>query len=108
MKKVGITGHAGFIGKNLCEILTQCNDNTENGDETDEDCGGSTCNACSAGKKCDLATDCTTNYCDGDGICAVFSRYTEFKRCVCKYLYVWGWCGGRSRMYGCVGAVLSA
>ena len=40
-----------------------------NGDETDVDCGGPTCPACAATKKCKLAGDCASGVCTA-GVCA--------------------------------------
>ncbi len=50
-----------------CEITPNCTDQIRNGDETDVDCGGS-CKQCSDGKRCQLDSDCTNNYCY-QGIC---------------------------------------
>jgi acetyl esterase/lipase len=49
--------------------LTQCQDSTKNGVETDIDCGGGTCAPCASGKSCLTGTDCTTGICSG-GVCA--------------------------------------
>ncbi len=54
-----------------------CMDNTKNGTETDEDCGGLTCAPCGADKACLAASDCDSAVCDahvceaarcGDGV----------------------------------------
>ena len=42
-----------------------CTDKLQNGQETDVDCGGSTCNKCGDGKKCSKATDCLGGTCSG-------------------------------------------
>ena len=51
-------------------VAASCTDGVKNGAETDIDCGGSTCKACAAGKKCLTATDCKPNLCSS-GTCAV-------------------------------------
>jgi hypothetical protein len=45
-----------------------CDDGTQNQGETDVDCGGSNCGACSNGESCSVDGDCTSNNCD-DGTC---------------------------------------
>ena len=40
-----------------------CNDQRKNGDETDLDCGGRTCDPCDAGKTCAMGTDCQSAIC---------------------------------------------
>ncbi len=49
-----------FPGK----CIAHCHDNTQNAHETDVDCGGLACDACVAGKKCAVSSDCVSNYCD--------------------------------------------
>ena len=51
-------------GTNTCTPPT-CMDNVMNQDETDVDCGGSTCPACPDGDMCLVPTDCTSGVCDG-------------------------------------------
>jgi hypothetical protein len=54
---------------NACDALTltcvanQCNDQVQDGSETDIDCGGGTCAPCANGKKCNLGADCVTDTC---------------------------------------------
>ncbi|MDB4933792.1 MAG: hypothetical protein JWP87_764, partial [Labilithrix sp.] len=38
-------------------------DGIKNGDETDVDCGGKACGACTVGKVCNVPTDCRSNAC---------------------------------------------
>jgi hypothetical protein len=38
----------------------QCADGTQDGQETDTDCGGGTCNGCGANKICNLNGDCAS------------------------------------------------
>ena len=45
-----------------------CNDNITNNGETDVDCGGPNCGACSDGKKCLSGSDCSSNNCN-NGYC---------------------------------------
>jgi hypothetical protein len=47
---------------------SSCTDHVKNGAETDVDCGGSDCPACSAGERCLAAADCTTQLCTA-GVC---------------------------------------
>ncbi len=46
-----------------------CTDEATNGNETDIDCGGGTCDKCGAGKICKADTDCKSGKCDS-GKCA--------------------------------------
>jgi hypothetical protein len=41
-----------------------------NQDETDVDCGGSSCGGCVLGKSCGQGTDCLSSSCDGNMVCA--------------------------------------
>ncbi|MBI4705981.1 MAG: SBBP repeat-containing protein [Deltaproteobacteria bacterium] len=45
-------------------VPVHCADGAKNGSETDVDCGGG-CPACADGKKCKLAADCTSGFCEG-------------------------------------------
>ena len=45
--------------------MASCDDNDQNGDETDIDCGGSDCDPCGAGAQCSAAADCASLFCDG-------------------------------------------
>ncbi|AFQ50386.1 YncE family protein [Burkholderia cepacia] len=40
-----------------------CNDNMQNGQETDVDCGGPVCPKCGLSKKCLINSDCASNHC---------------------------------------------
>lgn len=44
-------------------IVFDCNDNTQNGQETDEDCGGPICPPCGTGMGCVLDSDCVGGSC---------------------------------------------
>lgn len=46
-----------------------CTDNQLNGNESDIDCGGGTCQKCTFGRKCKAGTDCTSGVCGGNGTC---------------------------------------
>ncbi|MGC4070716.1 MAG: hypothetical protein QM784_39800 [Polyangiaceae bacterium] len=48
-----------------------CTDKAKNGDETDQDCGGS-CNPCEGGEKCEANKDCESTVCSG-GTCTAAS-----------------------------------
>jgi len=52
---------SGVCTTNICRPLT-CVDMIKNGDETDEDCGGS-CGACALTKTCSSSGDCTSGVC---------------------------------------------
>jgi MYXO-CTERM domain-containing protein len=41
-----------------------CSDGVKNGDETDVDCGGATCNRCDESKGCSVNTDCLSTLCE--------------------------------------------
>lgn len=43
---------------NKCAAPATCSDGTQNGTETDVDCGGGACAGCAAGKKCNSKNDC--------------------------------------------------
>jgi hypothetical protein len=58
-------GGAGGGGGAFCSV-----DAIKNGDETDKDCGGSTCPACADGQRCTVGADCQSQVCN-DGICLV-------------------------------------
>jgi hypothetical protein len=45
-------------------VMPTCTDGTQNGDETDRDCGGTVCPACASGQMCLAHTDCATGACD--------------------------------------------
>jgi hypothetical protein len=45
---------------------TSCSDTARNGDESDVDCGGSTCGPCADGLHCTSGTDCSSELCVGD------------------------------------------
>ncbi len=43
-----------------------CEDGVRNGDETDVDCGGPTCDVCESGAACLEPTDCASGVCEGE------------------------------------------
>ncbi|MBR9693110.1 hypothetical protein GOV07_04240 [Candidatus Woesearchaeota archaeon] len=51
------------------EPTETCLDGIKNQDETDVDCGGSSCNSCDEGKDCELNSDCREAVCNDDMIC---------------------------------------
>lgn len=55
-----------------------CTDLTENGNETDVDCGGGTCPACANGLQCALASDCTSGLCTLNVCTAPAPSCTDF------------------------------
>ncbi|RVU40708.1 DUF4215 domain-containing protein [Lujinxingia sediminis] len=55
---------------NACQ-LPSCNDGILNQDETDTDCGGTTCNSCNNGDACTSHSDCATGHCAYGLTCAL-------------------------------------
>ncbi|MBR4984542.1 MAG: lamin tail domain-containing protein [Proteobacteria bacterium] len=64
----------------VCDLNTgkciSCSDSHLNGDETDVDCGGTRCSACSKGQRCRVNTDClsmtcTNSVCTGTDLACV-------------------------------------
>ena len=53
-------------GVTLVCVGDVCSDHRQDGDETDADCGGSSCDSCTVGKKCKSNFDCTAGH-----VCAV-------------------------------------
>jgi hypothetical protein len=51
--------HVEFLG------TSHCTDAILDGDETDIDCGGSSCLKCASGKTCLVSTDCVSGTCNG-------------------------------------------
>ncbi len=51
-------------------IDSHCSDGIKNADETAIDCGGS-CEPCGEGKGCLADSDCSSNYCSTNSICAI-------------------------------------
>jgi hypothetical protein len=49
------------------------------GTETDIDCGGGICSPCVVGKKCQVATDCTSNACDALSLTCVSSQCADHR-----------------------------
>lgn len=47
------------------EADNSCDDALKNGDETDVDCGGATCEPCALGLQCERAGDCESGVCTG-------------------------------------------
>ncbi len=50
-------------------VNPSCDNGLQDGDETDVDCGGDTCQPCSVGQTCLVDPDCRSGVCD-DGVCA--------------------------------------
>jgi len=44
-----------------------CNNNAQDGDETDVDCGGGSCPPCANGLDCEVYSDCQSRFCDSGG-----------------------------------------
>ncbi len=55
---------SGNCASNVCAApAPTCNDGMKNGNESDVDCGGPTCNKCENGKACGNAADCSSAIC---------------------------------------------
>ncbi|UQA57893.1 hypothetical protein [Polyangium aurulentum] len=59
------TCDGGYCFQGSC---AKCDDGMKNGDETDVDCGGTTCTKCTQGKTCQIGGDCESAFCT-DGVC---------------------------------------
>ena len=57
-------------------VADGCANGSQDGDETDIDCGGS-CEPCAVGHRCDENADCATALCDVDGLCLACSNHLE-------------------------------
>ena len=55
------------IDNQICAALCT-NNGVQDGDETDEDCGGG-CTPCLGGKKCNSGNDCMSGVCADNGTC---------------------------------------
>ena len=55
---------SGVCGAGNTCSAPACDDNVTNGNETDEDCGGSCPDACDDGLSCDVDGDCKSLVCD--------------------------------------------
>jgi hypothetical protein len=51
-----------------CKVST-CKDGVQNGNETDEDCGGPACGGCEPGEHCNGDQDCQSGSCGTGGVC---------------------------------------
>ncbi|CAM9463784.1 unnamed protein product, partial [Ectocarpus sp. 12 AP-2014] len=64
-----VSGFAGVVGPHNSQCVdttaldATCSDGEKNGDETDVDCGGSSCSPCPSGSTCLVDTDCSYNNC---------------------------------------------
>src|SRR5690606_34797901 len=70
--RVGTDCVNGECTAGICRDAS-CMDELLNGSETDIDCGGGECGACSAGKSCRDASDCTSLSCSDDNVCEAAS-----------------------------------
>ncbi|HVI07670.1 MAG TPA: DNRLRE domain-containing protein [Candidatus Binatia bacterium] len=71
---------------NACDFVTSkcvtstCVDQRKDGNETDVDCGGGTCQACAVGQACIVDTDCTSNACDANLLTCVSSQCSDHRQ----------------------------
>ncbi|MBU1240603.1 hypothetical protein KJ865_12905, partial [Myxococcota bacterium] len=63
----------------LCVLPLPCEDNIQNGSETDIDCGGDECGGCDTGETCLLGSDCLSKVCDSLNQCAEPSCFDTVK-----------------------------
>ncbi len=61
-------------------VTSQCSDHRKDGSETDVDCGGGTCSACSVGLHCVADGDCSSNACDGLSLTCVTNQCTDHRQ----------------------------
>ncbi len=66
----GIVTEDRIFFKSTAAPSARCDDAVENGMETDVDCGGGECNACSAGQRCAMNPDCDTGLVCNAGACS--------------------------------------
>jgi hypothetical protein len=65
---INIQCNTGLCQGGVCANPPRCDDNIQNGTESDIDCGGS-CGRCPDQRSCNQATDCANNNCDPTGTC---------------------------------------
>ena len=71
---------------NACDGISQqcdanqCQDNRQDGNETDIDCGGGTCGGCALTRKCLVDTDCTSNACDALSLTCVAIQCADHRQ----------------------------
>lgn len=70
--RVTARGYRLQLKRGVAVACPSCADGILNGDETDVDCGGSTCAACGDGSSCSAGSDCTSGVCSG-GTCQAAS-----------------------------------
>ncbi len=60
----------GYTGcsNGACYGSATCSDGVLNGQETDVDCGGFSCDPCEGGQTCSISSDCESSVCNG-GVC---------------------------------------
>lgn len=96
-------------------VPVECTNGVQDGEETDVDCGGSTCPGCADGLACNDFSDCQSQYCSGsvcaacsgDGDCAPLAdSYCDAGSCVAKKMDGAA-CGGPNECLGgnCVDGV---
>jgi hypothetical protein len=64
------------VANNVC-VPMQCQNGTQDGMETDQDCGGPVCGACLNGKNCLLPRDCQSLFCNSQSHCAACTADTD-------------------------------
>lgn len=69
-------------------VQNTCYDNIKNGDETDIDCGGKTCNKCADEKNCLNNLDCNSGFCDFDNKCSKVNSTRNLNKYSNKEVFV--------------------
>ena len=59
------------VGNVARNYTISCTEGVQNGNETDIDCGGNSCQPCAEGKSCSVDSDCINNYCNSNKICSM-------------------------------------
>lgn len=65
------TGDSDPTTSDSTGTVASCENEAQDGDETDVDCGGSTCSACELGADCQVGTDCNTGFCPPSSMCSL-------------------------------------
>jgi hypothetical protein len=61
-------------------VSNQCADNRKDGAETDVDCGGGICSACTLGLHCGVDNDCSSNACDAISFTCVSNQCSDHQK----------------------------
>jgi hypothetical protein len=73
------SSHACDLATLRCVVDRQCADGRQNGNETDEDCGGGVCPRCRLGQACLGDTDCASSACDAISLTCVADTCSDHR-----------------------------